>query len=118
MKSLTNGLNLIIDKLLLILSIPYLSFTAYDLWMHKHDRQVPKVEKIFHAIILPCVFAFLFCAITSFTTIAIVALTLALPCMIVDEVVYHKRLHKKERRIHSLAGLSFISFVAYWIWMI
>jgi hypothetical protein len=95
-----------------------LSFTAYDLWMHKNDREVPRTEQIFHAIILPCVLIFISSAIAGYKIIAMIALALCLPCMIVDELIYHQHLHIKERRIHGLAGLSFISFVAYWIWTI
>ncbi len=103
---------------LILASIPYLTFTAYDMLMHKHDRQVPRVEQIFHAIILPCVVVFLLSAITGYTMIAVLALILALPCMAIDELKYHQRLHVKERRIHHLAGVSFFIFVGCWIWMI
>jgi len=108
---------------LLLLSVPYLGFTSYDLWMHKHDRHVPQIEKILHAITVPCILTFLYFSIfdltsANSTTIASIALLITLPCMIADEVIYHKHLHKKEKTVHRLAGVSLITYIAYWLWMI
>ncbi len=107
-----------LNKILILASLPYLCFTAYDLWMHSHDRQVPRNEKIFHSIILPFVMLFLIAAVFGHTVLAIIALICAFPCMVIDELFYHQRLHIKERRIHYCAGASFVFFIGCWIWMI
>ena len=107
-----------INLYLLLLAIPYLSFTSYDLWMHKHDRNVPQIEKILHGITIPSILVFLVFSIMSNTMIASIGLVIAFPCMLADELFYHKHLHIKEKKIHMLAGLSLIIYILAWLWMI
>lgn len=103
--------------LLITSALPYLGFTGYDLWMHKHDRPVPKREHFLHAIILPLVILFLICASLGLNVYATIVVTIAFPCMIADELIYHQDLHAKEKLIHLLAGLSLMAFIVVWVWM-
>jgi len=108
----------IFNPTLFILALPYLGLAAYDLWMHNHERLVPKLERILHNVILPLIIAFIVLACFGFNQYAKVVMLICFPCMLIDEVVYHKDLHIKEKRVHQQAGLSLIVFTGYWLWMI
>jgi len=102
----------------LILSLsatPYLALTAYDIYLHKNDRVVPKIEKILHTILFIFLPTFILFSILGYSLIAAAFATIALPIMIADELLYHQHLDKHEKIVHVLAGLSLFAFVTTWL---
>jgi hypothetical protein len=91
---------------------PYSALAAYDGWLHKKARHVPFTEQIFHAIAtlsLAILLWGLFASPTRITTVALISFTCA-AC--INELRFHKPLHRRERRLHFWAYAFFAFFVA------
>ena len=99
-----------------VAAIPYLTIAGYDFWLHETDRQVPKAERAFHAVVITAVVTFLASATLGWNLVAKVALFILLPAAAVDEFRFHGDLDAHERRIHFLGGAALAACIGVWIW--
>lgn len=102
----------------LLAAIPYLAIAGYDFWLHETDRQVPRVESLFHAGIALGVAAFLTTATLGQNLLAGIALGMLLVAAVVDEVWFHGGLDPRERRLHYFGGLALAFCIGVWVWTI
>jgi hypothetical protein len=100
-------------KLILVL-IPYTLALSYDIWLHETDRIVPSKEKVAHALAIVFLSAFFLSTLINYTITALIALALALPVMIYDELAFHKDLPKHEKMVHVIGFFCFVGFASYW----
>jgi len=99
-----------------VAAVPYLVIAGYDFWLHDNDRQVPRAEAVFHAVVITAVITFLASATLGWNLVAKVALFVLLPAAAVDEIRFHGGLGAHERRIHFLGGGALAACIGVWIW--
>ena len=102
----------------LLAAIPYLAIAGYDFWLHETDRQVPRDESLFHAVVALGVTVFLIAATLGQHLVAGIALGLLLPAAIIDELWFHGGLDPREHRLHFLGGLALAFCIGVWVWTI
>lgn len=97
---------------------PYLLFVTIDYWFHKNKRKVSLAEFKWHMAIGIALSIFFLAVFANSSIIAGIVFPFALVFMSVDELKFHRVLSIAEKRIHLAAGLSLLTFVAIWLWMI
>ena len=102
----------------LLAAVPYLAIAGYDFWLHETDRQVPRVESLFHAATALGVATFLAMATIGEHLLAGIALAVLLISAVVDEVWFHGGLDPRERRLHFLGGAALAFCIGVWVWTI
>lgn len=96
--------------------LPYLGLVGYDAALHPH-RKVPFPEFILHAVAGLLIATFLTASLLKLNTVACVSLLLAVPVMLADELGFHSRIGKHERRIHQFAFLALSAYAGVWYWI-
>lgn len=99
-------------------AVPYLAIAGYDFWLHETDRQVPRVESMFHGMIAMGASSFLVTAALGWNLLATVALVILLLAAVIDEVRFHADLDIRERRLHFFGGLALAFCIGVWLWTI
>ncbi len=107
-----------INATIILVAMPYTAIAAYDFWLHKSDRDVPKIERWLHAIILMSVGLFIVFAAASKDLLAAISLAVLIPAAVADEFGYHRHLRLHERRIHIVGGVSLLALIGVWLWTI
>jgi hypothetical protein len=95
--------------------IPYLSLVVVDAWMHERARKVPAIERITHYLSAIALLAFLAGAFWDRRSLAVVSLTVFVVLIAFDELGFHRRIARSERRVHFAAYASLIVFIAIWL---
>jgi Sec-independent protein secretion pathway component TatC len=100
-------------KLILVLT-PYTLALSYDIWLHRTSRVVTSKEKVTHVLAIVFLSVFFISSLIGYTISALVALALALPVMVYDELAFHKDLPKHEKMVHVIGFFCFVGFASYW----
>jgi len=95
--------------------LPYASLAAFDAWLHEKSRDVPRVEKWLHAGLALSLIVFLGAVFRSQTLLAFVALSALLPLAALDEGGFHRKLARRERRVHFASYAALGVFVLVWL---
>lgn len=97
-------------------AIPYLAIAGYDFWLHETDREVPRVESLFHVGIAAGIAVFLTFASLAYNKVAAVALIILLIAAGIDEIRFHSDLDFREKRLHFAGGLALAFCIGVWLW--
>lgn len=108
----------LVNNWVLPAAVPYLAIAGYDFWLHETDRQVPRVEEIFHAVIITCVSIFLATAALGWNRVAAITIVVLAFAAIVDELKFHADLDPHEKVLHRFGGLALAFCIGVWIWTI
>lgn len=109
-------LSAVANSWILVAAVPYLVIAGYDFCLHESDRNVPRLEAQFHAVIIVSVAAFLISATLGWNRAAAIALLVLIPAAAVDELRFHKNLNTGEKRVHVLGGLALMFCIGVWFW--
>lgn len=99
-------------------AVPYIAVAGYDFYLHGADRQVPAVERRFHAVIITSVVLFLTLASVGENLAAGIVLAVLLGAAAVDELKFHGGLATHERRLHFVGGAALAFCIGVWLWTI
>jgi len=94
---------------------PYALISGYDQWLHRHARQVPRLEQAIHAGLILVMGVFLALVAQARTQAALYALAGFAGLLMLDEFGYHGGIGLHERRVHWLADAALAGFVWWWL---
>ena len=105
------------DKHIMLAALsPYLALAGYDGWLHEKARQVPRVEKILHALLALSGVVMVCALFVGRPGVAWIALAVFATATAYDETGFHGPLDARERRLHFAAYACLAAFVgvSYW----
>lgn len=97
-------------------AVPYIAVAGYDFYLHGTERQVPAVERLFHALIITSVVLFLVLASIGQNFAAGIVLVVLLGAAAIDELKFHGSLEPHERRLHFVGGAALAFCIGVWLW--
>ncbi|MDQ6685356.1 MAG: hypothetical protein M3Z16_09520 [Pseudomonadota bacterium] len=97
--------------LLFLAFVPYLGLALYDGWLHEKARRVPRVEQLIHAAIAVSLAAIVAGLFFDRPVLVLPALACFSVAALLDELGYHRSLHRHERRLHFAAYACFAVFI-------
>jgi len=107
-----------VNNWILPAAVPYLAIASYDFWLHETDRQVPRVEGMYHAVIAVGILIFLTTATLGWNLVATFALVILIGSAVMDELLFHGNLKAHEKRLHLFGGLALVFCIGVWLWTI
>ena len=94
--------------------VPYLAAAGVDAWMHERGRRVPRVEQWIHAGLAAAMAVFLGAVFAAAGPIAFAPLAAFVALLVWDEAIFHRTIHRAERRVHAVSWFALAAFVATW----
>lgn len=96
--------------------VPYLALAGYDGWLHEKARQVPRVEKILHALLAVAGVVMVCALFKDRPDVATIALAVFAAATVWDEAGFHGPLAARERRLHFAAYACLSGFLGVAAW--
>jgi len=101
-----------------IAALPYLALAGVDAWLHERARKVPTLERAIHYVSAVALIGFIAGALRGQRSLAVPSLVAFVVLLAFDEIGFHARIARSERRLHFAAYGALAVFIAVWQWAV
>jgi hypothetical protein len=99
-------------------ALPYLALAGVDAWMHERARKVPALERAIHYVSAVALIGFIAGALRGQRSLAVSSLAVFVALLAFDEVGFHARIARSERRLHFAAYGALAFLIVVWQWTV